>query len=182
MAPGAAAARAGDPELGPQAGGQQPRGASHHPPDRKAPRLGRGAPIRSTSARKVDRLPQPGAVVTLLVQRYAIALLKRHCPPVVADRQSRLLISPSQHPERMLVKAEPDVQAVLVDALSTTAVATQVRGSAAGSLTPELPTALIDSDLEAPAQRRGRRQTPGGGQSAAAASQDRDLGSAAGLR
>ena len=84
-----------------------------------ARRRGRSAgpdPVRRAGAG--GRLPQPRAVVALLVQRDRVAFLERQLPPVVARRQSRLLVGAAQHPERVLVEPEPDVQTVLVDPLA----------------------------------------------------------------
>jgi hypothetical protein len=99
----------------------------------------------------MDRLSQPRTVLTLLIERYVVAALKGNHPPVIPDREARLLIGTSQHTERVVVEPEPDVQAVLVDALTTTP---GMRRSPARPLTPQLPPALVNRHVKAGAPRR----------------------------
>ena len=87
-------------------------------------------------------------------------LLIRQLKGEYAVRHAGLLVGSAQHPERVLIEAEPDVQAVFVDALSRTPVIAVVRRSPARPLATELPAALIDVHLVARAQRRGGAQTP----------------------
>ena len=78
----------------------------------------------------------------------------------LARRAPELLVGISHQPERVVVEAKPDVQAVLLDAVALGGVAS------ARALAPEPPAELVDGDLEALAQRGCGGELEGGAQAA----------------
>jgi hypothetical protein len=90
--------------------------------------------------RKVERPYEPTPVL-VLHQRSAVAPLEHRVDRVGLPK---LRVAVAQHMKRVVIKAEPDVEPMLLDALA--AGVGRMRSSAAGALAPEPPTSLIDRD------------------------------------
>ena len=93
---------------------------------------------------RVDR-PQPPLAVDLLGQRDEVLLGERVAPGGQrrAGRAVEQLVGATDRLERVVVEAEPDVQAVLLDALPHRRIAP------AGALAAEAPALLVHGDLAA---------------------------------
>src|SRR5262249_28937986 len=95
---------------------QKPRRTRNDPSEWPPRNLRRRPSHGATAARQVNRLARPASILALVIQTDRITLVKGDSPPILPHGQSGLLVNGPHHAEGVLVKPEPDVQAVFLDA------------------------------------------------------------------